>query len=200
MIIYKIENKINGKAYVGQTKYTLNQRFTAHSKSKYHIGHALRKYGIKSFAISIICLAASKVLANEKERYWIKELNCKTPDGYNHTSGGEGSDARLGEHHSEMAKQKMRKPKSEIHKQNLSIAHLGKSPWNKGKKGIQQAWNKGKKGVQEPWNKGLTKEIDQRLISSDATNQKRRKPISEEARKNRLGRIPWNKGLKKSLV
>ena len=33
---------------------------------------------------------------------------------------------------------------SEEHRRKLSEAKKGKTPWNKGKKGSQQAWNKGK--------------------------------------------------------
>lgn len=33
---------------------------------------------------------------------------------------------------------------SEEHRRKLSEAKKGKTPWNKGKKGVQQAWNKGK--------------------------------------------------------
>lgn len=49
--------------------------------------------------------------------------------------------------------------------QKLRISHLGKTPWNKGLKGVMKAWNKGLKGSAKankgsfqngstPWNKG----------------------------------------------
>ena len=36
---------------------------------------------------------------NEKERYWIKKLNCKVPNGYNLTDGGEEPPVFYGENH-----------------------------------------------------------------------------------------------------
>ena len=91
MIIYRIQNKINGKIYVGQTKHSLNKRVKAHIRSKkFLISKALRKYGIDSFEIRVIGLAGSKEVANGKEKYWIKALDCKAPNGYNLCDGGEG--------------------------------------------------------------------------------------------------------------
>jgi len=39
-------------------------------------------------------------------------------------------------------------------KKKMSLAKIGKAPWNKGKKTGQNVWNKGKKGLQIVWNKG----------------------------------------------
>ena len=70
------------------------------------------------------------------------------------------------------------KPKTELHKKHIGQSGKGRSPWNKGKKGLQTAWNKGKKG-QSPWSKGLTKYTDNRLLSisinMSKTNPKRMK-------------------------
>ena len=90
MNIYKIENKLNGKVYIGQTKREINKRVYFHSKRKSHVGNALRKYGIQSFLISIIDQADNKTTLDEKERYWIKYYDCRNPKGYNFTDGGDG--------------------------------------------------------------------------------------------------------------
>lgn len=59
------------------------------------------------------------------------------------------SEARKGKKHSEEWAKKISeaqkgKKLSEEHRRKLSEAKKGKTPWNKGKKGSQQAWNKGK--------------------------------------------------------
>lgn len=90
MIIYKIENKINGKVYIGQTVKKVDQRISEHLQNNSIIGNALRKYGLQSFVITIIDIATTKEVLDEKEIYWIKTLNCKIPNGYNLTDGGRG--------------------------------------------------------------------------------------------------------------
>lgn len=55
MVIYKIENKINGKIYIGLTKKQLSRRIASHiGNPASHLGKALRKYGIESFSIGVI--------------------------------------------------------------------------------------------------------------------------------------------------
>jgi group I intron endonuclease len=89
MIIYKIENKINGKIYIGQTMRLLKARLADHRKSELLIGKALREYGLQSFEILIIDEAHTKAILDEKEKYWISFYACKTPAGYNCTDGGD---------------------------------------------------------------------------------------------------------------
>lgn len=95
MVIYKIENLINGKLYVGQTSRSIESRFLDHSKGDMIIGRAIKKYGIQSFKISVIDNATDKQVLNEKEKYWIKQLNSLSPNGYNISIGGTGGN--LGE-------------------------------------------------------------------------------------------------------
>jgi group I intron endonuclease len=90
MIIYKIQNKVNSKIYIGQTKYDVSARVREHLSSSSHIGNALRKYGIQSFDVSVIDSANDREILSDKEIYWICFYDCKHPNGYNHTDGGEG--------------------------------------------------------------------------------------------------------------
>lgn len=89
-VIYKITNLVNGKIYIGQTKNNVELRFYQHRYSDSVIGKAIRKYGIKNFKIDIVEECESFEKMNEREIFWIKELNCKYPNGYNLTDGGEG--------------------------------------------------------------------------------------------------------------
>lgn len=94
MIIYKIANKFNGKIYIGQTKNSLRVRVGAHLNADSLIGRALRKYGMDLFTITAVALAISRQELDEKEQYWIKELNSEHPNGYNLTLGGGGGNSK----------------------------------------------------------------------------------------------------------
>lgn len=91
-IIYVIKNDINDKLYVGKTITTLANRWLHHKddyqKYDWHLYRAMRKYGIEHFWIEKLEDCADEVI-NEREKYWIKELNA-LENGYNMTSGGEG--------------------------------------------------------------------------------------------------------------
>lgn len=127
MKIYKIENKINGNIYIGQTKKDVNDRIAKHLKNNSFIGRALRKYDLQSFIISIIDAADTKEILDEKERYWIRFYNCKEPNGYNLTDGGEGLTNPSEETRRKMGiSQRMKKPISEETRTRLSAASKGK--------------------------------------------------------------------------
>ena len=92
--IYCIENIINGKMYVGQSR-NIRKRLIVHlSRAKSPLTHksalysAMVKYGIDNFSIKILELCDSSLL-NPRESFWIKELNCMSPNGYNLDSGGD---------------------------------------------------------------------------------------------------------------
>lgn len=198
MIIYKIENKINGKIYIGQTKQKIGKRIYDHiRKNKSYLGNALRKNGIKSFSVSIIDFANTREWLCDKEIFWINFYDCRWPKGYNLTKGGDGGDCCSGI------------PKSEEHKEKLRISNTGQirsletriniSNSKKGKKRSaesieksansnrgrphkkgQIAWNKGLKGVSKGWMKGERHSVE--------TKRK----ISESNK----GKAPWNKNRK----
>lgn len=87
-IIYKITNKLNGKPYVGQTRQEIAERFIQHSRANSPLGKAMRQYGIENFTIEVLEECNSQEITNEREKFWIRELNSKVPSGYNRSDGG----------------------------------------------------------------------------------------------------------------
>lgn len=96
--IYCIENKINGKKYIGKAT-SPKRRWSSHisisnKKSSYqkYIHRALAKYGKDNFWFRCIDFTLSEKEALDQEKYWIEFF--KTNDrniGYNLTTGGEGN-------------------------------------------------------------------------------------------------------------
>lgn len=104
--IYKIENLINGKVYIGQAG-DIYRRWYHHKREininseksfKYPLYRAFRKYGIENFKFEIIEECSEEEL-NEKEIHYIKEYNSfignKNSNGYNQTIGGDGTRGRI---------------------------------------------------------------------------------------------------------
>ena len=82
--IYKIQNKINNKCYIGQS-INIDRRWKEH-KRKYYFEdtkfyRAIRKYGLENFEFSIIEECSPEDL-DERENYWIVYYNT-IEEGYN---------------------------------------------------------------------------------------------------------------------
>ena len=88
--IYCIICKINGKKYVGQTIKKVSYRFNEHARANSLLGKAIRKYGRENFEIEVLEECYSFDELNTAEIKWIQEMDCKHPNGYNRTDGGEG--------------------------------------------------------------------------------------------------------------
>lgn len=92
--IYCIENLINHKKYIGQSK-NYKKRISDHlselRNGKHfndHLQHSWDKYGEENFSIYIICYCNENEL-DEKEIYYIDLYNTMDKDfGYNKDSGG----------------------------------------------------------------------------------------------------------------
>lgn len=76
-VIYKIENKINGKLYIGQT-INFNKRKNTHcrelktnSHKNKHLQGAWNKYGESAFEFSILEEVSDETPIYEREQYWI---------------------------------------------------------------------------------------------------------------------------------
>ena len=128
--IYLLQNKINGKCYVGQT-IDVNRRLAEHiyeanRGSNFKIHQAIRKYGADLFEFSVLETVngdESEVLSmlNDLEVDYIEHYD-SFRNGYNMTLGSRGS---LGLHHTEETKRKLSEIKagthiSESHKQAIA--------------------------------------------------------------------------------
>lgn len=91
-IIYKIQNKLDGKIYIGQTVLSLDERIKRHAGNKYnnsYIASAIIKYGIDAFNISELCEAFSADELNDKEQFFIEKFqSLSTQYGYNLKTSG----------------------------------------------------------------------------------------------------------------
>lgn len=88
--IYLITNLDNNKKYVGLTKFSIQERFSQHTKRGFLLTEAIKKYGEDKFFIELIEEVDTAGRAYELEQYYIKEYNTKVPHGYNLTDGGDG--------------------------------------------------------------------------------------------------------------
>lgn len=116
--IYQIKNKKNGKLYIGQAlnikKRLLQHISTAKRSAKLPIHLAINKYGIDCFEVTILASVnlygkskdTIKTELNALEQFYI-ELYDSYTNGYNATIGGDCG--RLGQHHSEQTKLKMKR-------------------------------------------------------------------------------------------
>ena len=182
MIIYKITNTINQKVYIGQYS---GKRFDLYFGSGKILKLAIKKYGKENFQKEILEYCETKALLNEREKFWIAELNSNNPEvGYNITLGGTGGN--LGDEWLILVKNGVRKGEHHPLYGKSNLSRLGKASWNKGltketdirllefsnnllgrtftdehRKNLSKAkqgcepWNKGKTGVQKAWNKGI---------------------------------------------
>lgn len=92
--IYKIENQINHKIYIGKTKYSPNRRWKEHraeanqNRSAHRaLYRAINKYGIENFTFEVI---KETNTPNEDEIQSIIDYN-SFHNGYNETLGGDGA-------------------------------------------------------------------------------------------------------------
>jgi len=96
LIVYKLTNKVNGKIYVGQTRFSLDKRFKDHiyginagARKHLPLNRALKKYGGDHFKKEVLCECASLDDLDVAETAFIYYYNSLAPNGYNVKEGGQ---------------------------------------------------------------------------------------------------------------
>jgi group I intron endonuclease len=187
MVIYKTTNLINGKFYVGKDVRNLN----CYLGSGKLLKRAIKKYGKNNFVKEILEICNNLTDLEEREKFWIKELD-SINNGYNLTEGGTGGDTFTNNSNKEETRNKLKKRiVSEevklIRLNNLTPFQNGENHPNFGKKQSQETKEKRimsfqKKGFNSPMEgKNHTEETKQKIrekkigtIISEETKEKMR--------------------------
>ena len=129
--IYKIENLVDGKVYIGQSndvkrRWKEHKRYmTRNDKKQLPLYKAMVKYGIENFSFKVL-IECSVDDMNELEMFYIEAydsfIKSENSKGYNTTLGGEGTrgfglsgvkNPMYGKHHSVETRQKISKVRKE---------------------------------------------------------------------------------------
>ena len=183
--IYKITNKLNGKAYIGQSinnpmgpKGRINQHLKGQAKQCKAIHNAINKYGKEHFSIEILHIVLLPDILDELERVEIKNHNSLSPNGYNLTSGGETNKLISLETRRKMSEAKKDRPSNQKGRKRSPEARRKMSEAKKGKKLSSEHRRKvseAKKG-QTPHNKGKKTPPETRKKISEALKGRKRSP------------------------
>jgi group I intron endonuclease len=158
--IYLVTNKCNGKVYVGQTKFTSQNRWLKHQKDA-RLGRdtffcrAILKHGSDAFNIENLVNTDSQQDADNLEKCWIVALQARNREhGYNITIGGEGVRgykhsperlekmrlAMLGRNHTLETIAKMKEHKfSDEHRAKLDAKRFGRPMSEKTKEALKES-------------------------------------------------------------
>jgi group I intron endonuclease len=177
MHVYLIQNKANGKVYVGQHAGDDLDAYLNHNirhalsnqGNKLFLYRAIRKYGADAFDIRTIYTPVDKQDMDNAEIAFIKFFGSQNEElGYNITAGGGG---RLGTHnpHSEETKAKMSavrkgKPKSKEWAEKIAAPQRGRSLTPE----HIAALRAGQKGCKKP---PRTEEHKAKLVASRLANR-----------------------------
>jgi len=119
--IYLVTNNLNGKQYVGQT--TVGDR-RGHGQL---CTAAYRKYGKENFSYEPICSNIhSRPTLNFIEKFWIKVMDSRVPNGYNIDHGGSSKDKVSDETRKKLSKSLTGFKHSEEAKANMSKAQFSR--------------------------------------------------------------------------
>jgi group I intron endonuclease len=125
--VYLWRNNVNGKCYVGKGSARRKDEHLKPSANSL-LSRAFRKYGVESFTCKVLCADMEESLAFDIERSTVTHLQCKVPNGYNLTDGGEGLSGyrHTPEQRAALSASRKGKPISAEHKANISKGGKGK--------------------------------------------------------------------------
>lgn len=106
--VYLVTNTVNGKRYVGKTKWSLSRRWKIHLRDAatglgYALHRAIRKYGREAFLVEVVAEYDTEAEALGAEMRWIEHYETIGERGYNMCRGGRGT---LGYRHTDEARAK----------------------------------------------------------------------------------------------
>jgi group I intron endonuclease len=198
-IVYCIENIIDGKRYIGQSvrgKKRWNDHKNNLRKNKHenpYLQNAWNYYGEDNFIFSLLKTCDNQDELCYWENFYIKEFKTKIDwgCGYNLDEGGLGGP----------------NPSLET-REKMSLAKIGKEPWNKGIPASEEARNnlsESHKGQQSPM-KGRTHTEESKKKNSEShkgkpSSNKGKKKSAETRQKmsiSKKGRPSRNKGIPSS--
>lgn len=188
--IYKITNKVNGKIYVGKTHTTIEKRWKSHvwtskrATTNSILHHAIRKYGEECFELTLLDEAVAKESLNEKECFWIAQLNARdTSIGYNIARGGDGGVGGpmfKGHKHAKETRRQMSNSRRGINNSNFGNHRIMPED-EKAKHGVPGERNGmfGKHHTNAAKNKSREKHLNRKAYSNLKTDEVRMLPEDE---------------------
>lgn len=224
-VIYKIENLVNGKIYIGQSTEGFDKRYGDKgilNTHNLHLKRSIEKYGVDKFDVTKICdYAFSKKELDIKEMAYIKMYKSyKAKFGYNKTLGGESNiptiEARLnmsraaklrladkrnhnwyGKHHSLESKDKISKTLIRYF-QNEDVRKRWRDIANNRNEEYWLAYEKGikERSNNEDWKKNISKTRITKGLAKGKNNPMFGKHHSEETIKKIMDKKPNFKGEK----
>lgn len=91
--IYQLKNLRTGKLYIGKSsdykKRWKRHQANANKGINRYLYDSMRYHGFDAWELSLL-EEVDEVSSNERERFWISELDTLYPNGYNMTEGGDG--------------------------------------------------------------------------------------------------------------
>ena len=165
--VYKIQNIVNNKSYIGWTSRTVDFRWDEHKKNalkfkdnrKFY--NAIRKYGIDSWNVITLCEVENKDDALKKEIEFII-LYDSYNNGYNSTLGGDGNNGIIMSEESNLKRSKKLKGVKKPDGFNIGREHT---------KEIKNKISQSHIGKKKPWVKWSNEQIKKRSLTRRSLNK-----------------------------